>query len=95
MTTSAIALLQGFDPAVTSSAGDAWADVVNGTSTFQPLVLAPGASGQITVTLKPAASSVGQQVSGTLYVDSYNAATDPISMGDEIVALPYSYTVAK
>jgi Subtilase family len=95
VTTTATALLQAFDPAVTSSAGDAWADLVNGTSTFQPLVLAPGASGQITVTLKPAASSVGRQVSGTLYVDSYNRATDPITMGDEIVALPYSYSVTK
>jgi hypothetical protein len=80
---------------VTSSAGDAWADVVNGTSTFQPLVLAPGASGQITVTVKPAASSVGQVVRGTLYVDTYNGATDPTTMGDEVVALPYSYTVTK
>ena len=95
VTTTATALLQAFDPAVTSSAGDVWADVVNGTSTFQPLVLAPGASGQITVTVKPAASSVGRVVRGTLYVDTYNGATDPATMGDEVVALPYAYTVTK
>jgi hypothetical protein len=95
VTTTATALLLAFDPAVTSSAGDAWADVVNGTSTFQPLVLAPGSSGQITVTLKPAASSVGQVVSGTLYVDTFNGATDPTTMGDEVVALPYAYTATK
>jgi hypothetical protein len=94
-TTTATALLQAFDAAVTSSAGDAWADIVNGTSTFQPLVLAPGASGQITVTFKPAASSVGHVVSGTLYVDTYNGATDPTTIGDEVVALPYSYTATK
>jgi hypothetical protein len=45
--------MQPFDPAVAADSGNLWADVTLGTSTFNPLVLAPGASGTITLTIRP------------------------------------------
>jgi hypothetical protein len=90
--TSGEALMQPFDGAVASSAGDIWADIILGTSTFNPLVLAAGESGAINVTITPNPSQVGKTVSGFLYIDTYNpnAVT-----GDEVVRIPYSYTVVK
>ena len=57
------------------------------------LILAPGASGAITLLIKPSAESVGQSVQGTLYVDTENL-VDQYGTGDEVVGLPYAYTVA-
>ena len=92
VTTTAFAYMKPFDTAASSSTGDEWADVVLGTATYNPLILAPGASGTITVTLAPAASQVGTTVYGYLYVDTYN----PNSFtGDEIVRQPYAYTVTR
>jgi hypothetical protein len=56
------------------------------------LILAPGQSGAITVTLTPNASAVGSTVSGYLYVDTYNPQT---GTGDEVVRVPYSYTISQ
>jgi hypothetical protein len=50
VTTSVTASIQAFDSSISASSGDAWADLTLGTNTFNPLVLAPGASGPITVT---------------------------------------------
>jgi hypothetical protein len=56
------------------------------------LVLAPGESGTITVTLTPDTSAVGSTISGYLYVDTFNP---DVSTGDELVRFPYSYTISK
>jgi subtilase family protein/peptidase inhibitor I9 len=93
VTTTVTVAMRAFDPSVTASSGDYWADVVEGTTTYQPLILAPGASGAITLLIKPSAESVGQSVQGTLYVDTENLA-DEYGTGDEVVGLPYAYTVA-
>jgi hypothetical protein len=92
VTTTATAVMQAFDPSITASTGDYWTDMTLGTTTFQPLVLAPGATGTITLTIQPAAASVGTTVAGLIYVDAANPG-DVWSAGDEIVALPYAYTV--
>jgi len=42
VTTDALALMQPFDTTVTTDSGNVWADLVQGTNTFNPLVLAPG-----------------------------------------------------
>jgi ABC-type molybdate transport system permease subunit len=89
---TATASMQAFDPAVHASTGDYWADLVLGSSTYSPLVLAPGASGTITLTFTPDAMAVGQKVRGSIYVDTVNT-SDPTATGDEVVALPYAYTV--
>ncbi len=92
VTTAAFAYMKPFDTSASASTGDEWADVVLGTNTYNPLILAPGASGTITVTLSPDASQVGKTVYGYLYLDTYN----PNSYtGDEVVRAPYSYTVSQ
>jgi hypothetical protein len=90
--TSAEALMQPFDAAVASNAGDIWADVILGTNTFNPLLLAAGESGVINVTITPDPTQVGKTVSGFLYVDTFNPNA---TTGDEVVRIPYRYTVVK
>jgi hypothetical protein len=94
VTTTATASMHPFDPAVAADSGNLWADATNGTSTFNPLVLAPGASGTITLTITPDAKQVGQVVSGTVTIATYNGA-DNYGSGDEVATLPYAYTVAQ
>jgi ABC-type molybdate transport system permease subunit len=60
--------------------------------TFNPLVLGPGATGTINVTITPEASQIGQVVRGVIYVDTFNGT---VNTGDEVVALPYAYTVVR
>ncbi len=98
-----LATTLGFDSAVTSTTGDIWANAVGAsTADYKPLVLAPGASGTIDVTITPNAAS-GTAISGTLFVDTFSASPDFSTTtgfwftgagGDEAAALPYSYTVS-
>jgi hypothetical protein len=53
------------------------------------LTLNPGQTGTITVTVTPTGAS-GTVVQGNLYIDSFDESTDS---GDELIALPYAYTV--
>jgi hypothetical protein len=92
VTTAAIAVMQPFDTTVTTDSGNIWSDLLQGTNTFNPLVLAPGQSGVIHVTIKPDASLVGKTVSGFLYVDTFNGA---VLSGDEVVRIPYSFKVVR
>ncbi|HEY5101550.1 MAG TPA: hypothetical protein VII70_02110, partial [Steroidobacteraceae bacterium] len=89
---TAVLVMKPFDAAVTADSGDAWTDLVLGTSTFSPLQLAPGQSGTIHVTFKPTAAQVGTTVSGFLYIDTFNLG---VLSGDEVVRLPYSYSVVR
>jgi Subtilase family/Peptidase inhibitor I9 len=81
-----------FDPAISSDSGDEWADLLLGTSTFNPLILAPGESGIINVTITPSKKQVGDVVDGAVFIDTYNPV---LGTGDEVVRIPYSYSVAK
>ncbi len=92
VSTSVALELKPFDATVTSDHGDLWSDVTFGTSTFNPLVLGPGATGTINVTITPSASQVGTTVHGIIYVDTFNAV---VQTGDEVVGIPYSYTVTR
>ena len=94
LTTTATATIQPFDPSVSADSGDLWADAILGTSTYNPLVLAPGATGTIQLTITPDPTKVGSVVSGSVYVDTYNG-SDNYASGDEVASLPYAYTVAK
>lgn len=90
------AVTQAFDPAVTSSTGDAWSAFNGLTSTFAPVYVPPGGSATITVTITPQATP-GTAVSGTLYLDDYTLASIggvAFPNGDELAAIPYHYTVA-
>jgi hypothetical protein len=88
--TSVVAQLKAFDAAVTADSGDLWQDVTFGTSTFNPLVLGPGATGTINVTITPQASQIGTVVRGFIYVDTFNGT---VGTGDEVVRIPYAYKV--
>jgi len=89
-TLSAMATTKAFDPAATSSTGDLWLAANQATpGPFAPLVLQPGQTGTITVTIT-ASGAKGSTVSGVLYVDTF---ADALFSGDEIAAVPYSYTI--
>jgi hypothetical protein len=90
------AVTQAFDPTIDSQTGDFW-EWINGLSAnFAPIYLAPGASGQIPITVTPDAAP-GTLVSGTVYVDDYALASGfgvVNNNADELAALPYSYYVS-
>jgi len=62
---------------------------VNATAPYTPLVLAPGASGTITVVITPSASS-GTVVTGSLQLDTFTPFTNS---GDQVISIPYKYRV--
>ncbi|HWL85826.1 MAG TPA: hypothetical protein VNO21_08495, partial [Polyangiaceae bacterium] len=68
-----------------------------GTATYNPIVLAPGATGTITLTMTPDPSQVGNTVKGVVYVDTLNAfdLNANYGAGDEVARLPYAYTIVK
>ena len=76
---------------MSADSGDLWSDVTFGTNTYSPLVLAPGQSGTIHVTITPNPTQVGTTVRGFIYVDTFNPT---VQTGDEVVRIPYSYTIA-
>jgi hypothetical protein len=91
VTTSVLVQLKAFDAAMSADSGDLWSDVTFGTNTYSPLVLAPGQSGTIHVTITPNPTQVGTTVRGFIYVDTFNPT---VQTGDEVVRIPYSYTIA-
>jgi hypothetical protein len=88
----AAVIMKEFDPAMSSDAGDLWLDVVQGSTTFNPLILSPGQTGTITLTITPDPNQVGHTVSGDIYVDTFNGVT---VNGDETYRLKYRYTVGR
>jgi len=93
VSTSVVAQLKAFDGAISADSGDLWQDVVFGTSTFTTgLVLAPGETGTIKVTIRPESSQIGQVVRGAIYIDTFNGT---VQTGDEVVQLPYACTVVR
>jgi hypothetical protein len=92
VTTGARVTLLPFDRTVSATSGDYWADQTLGTSTYNPLVLAPGESGTITLTITPDPKQVGDTVEGYIFIDTYNT---QVNLGDEVVRLPYRYTIGR
>ena len=89
----AFATTRKFDTTVTSDAGDIWQDTSLGTNTFAGgLVLGSGEAGTIHLMIQPTASEVGSVVSGFIYIDTFNAV---VGTGDEVLRIPYAYTVEK
>ena len=87
---------KAFDTAVTSDTGDIWQQAVNPAATASPVVVNPGQTVTVNVTITPNAAS-GTVVSGHLYVDDFDSAIPPPALGqqsgDELSAIPYEYTV--
>ena len=88
------ATAKAFDPAVTSSTGDFWLQAVNPAASFSPIVINPGQTAVVNVTITPAGAS-GTVVSGNLYVDDFVGDVPPYGQesGDELAAIPYAYTI--
>jgi hypothetical protein len=88
------ATTKAFDPAVTSAVGDFWQASVNPSAAFSLFVIQPGQTATINVTITPSAAA-GTVVSGNLYVDTFDGNVPPVAQegGDELAALPYTYTV--
>ena len=98
-TTDSIAMTaetKAFDTSVGSTTGDGWLGSVGLGSTFTPLVLAPWQTGVVDVTFTPVGSPK-TVVSGTLYVDTLQSSVPPPAdgqqSGDELAAIPYTYTI--
>jgi hypothetical protein len=83
-----------FDAAVSSPTGDLEEAAFNPATTFSPIVLAPGQSATVNVTITPTGAP-GSKVTGTLYVDTFLTNVPPYGQqaGDEATALPYAYTI--
>jgi hypothetical protein len=81
---------KAFDPAASSPNGDIWQSQ-NG---FAPVIVQPGQSTTLYLTMTPGAPS-GALVSGTLYLDDASQVTQygTSPSGDQLAALPYTYTV--
>jgi hypothetical protein len=86
------ATMLAFDPAVSSTTGDAWLSL--SPSDFTPLVLNPGESGTIAVTMTPTGTH-GTVVQGHLYVGVFVGSVPPYAStyADELADLPYAYTI--
>jgi hypothetical protein len=93
-TLSVTVVTRAFDPAVSSSTGDLWADSYSSQATLAPLLVSSGRTGTIDVTITPSASP-GALVSGDLYVDDLAGPVAPYAeaTGDELAVIPYEYTV--
>ena len=85
---------KAFDPAVTSAVGDFWELSVNPAAAFGLLVIQPGQTKTINVTITPAGAA-GTVVSGNLYADVLDGNVPPLGQegGDELAALPYTYRI--
>ena len=100
-TASMTATHAAFDPAVTSTTGDLWLGSLDPNSLFTPVVVDPGQSATIPVTITPSGSS-GTVVSGTLYLSAssflpsavtFNELPNNAPEGSDVAAFPYTYTV--
>jgi hypothetical protein len=101
--TAMTATTAAFDPALTSTTGDLWLESVdaNAGAGFAPIVVDPGQTVTITVTITPGAAS-GTTVSGTLYLDdasivdgavTENDLTGSFPQGSDVASFNYEYTV--
>ena len=88
------ATTRNFDPAVSASSGDIWLRSATPAAPFSPVVIQPGQTGTVNVTITPQGAS-GTVVHGTLFVDDFAGDVPPYGQltGDELTAIPYSYTV--
>ena len=96
VTTSATATMEPFDLAIASTSGDFWSDVVLGTATFNPIVLAPGATGIDQLPHHHARPHPGRQDRARA-TSTWMRSTryDDYAVGEEIARLPYAYTIGK
>jgi hypothetical protein len=83
-----------FDPGLTSDTGDLWAQGAAAQASFAPVLVQPGQTTTLYAVIAPTAKA-GTVVHGTLYVDDASELTNEgeSPSGDQLVALPYTYTI--
>ncbi len=88
------ATAKAFDSAVKSDTGDLELAATDPATTFSPVVINPGQSATVNVTITPSGAS-GNVVNGTLYIDDFLTNVPPFGQqgADELIGLPYSYTI--
>jgi hypothetical protein len=93
--TTLMATTEGFDPAVTTYAGDLWQAALGGPFEASPIVVAAGKSADIPVIIAPTGTKKAT-VSGVLYLDddSLYSVYGGLSLNaDTIASFNYSYKV--
>ncbi|HWF82973.1 MAG TPA: S8 family serine peptidase [Streptosporangiaceae bacterium] len=100
-TVSAVARTNALDPTVTASTGDLWDQSTNPSATLTPIIVQPGQTVTIPVTITPNGTS-GQVVSGTVYVSavSFNPASVTFNFlpsaaptASTVASFPYTYKI--
>ncbi len=95
--TSLTATTAAFDPAVTSGTGDLWQAAIGAPLTVTPVVVQPGHSAVIPVTITPRGAP-GSTVSGVLYLDDdslFSLYGTLAPNANNVAAIPYSYTIPR
>ncbi|MGH9016911.1 MAG: S8 family serine peptidase, partial [Acidimicrobiales bacterium] len=93
--TTLTATTEAFDPAVSSDTGDLWQAALGGPITVTPVVVMPGQSAVIPVTIAPTGPA-GTTVSGVLYLDDdslFSLYGGLAPNADTVAAIPYSYVI--
>jgi hypothetical protein len=95
-TTAMLATTEAFDPAVTSFTGDLWQASLGGPISVTPVVVQPGKSATIPVTVAPTGKA-GTTVSGVLYLDDDSLILfgGNAPNANTVAAIPYSYVIRK
>ena len=94
--TSLTATTKAFDSAVSSYTGDLWQGALGGTFTLTPVLVQPGQSATIPVTIAPTGKK-GAVVSGVLYVDDdslFSLYGGLAPNADTVAAIPYRYQIS-
>ncbi len=100
--TTMTATTQAFDPAVSSPAGDLWQQSLHPSTVVTPVVVQPGQTVSIPVTITPHGAS-GSVVRGTLYLDDTTLAVgdvtwaieaiSPVPEASDVAAFQYEYKI--
>jgi Subtilase family len=85
---------RAFDPNASSPSGDLWLRGVNPQAAFAPVVVQPGQSATLYLAITPSGPA-NSTVTGTIFLDDDSALSEngASPTGDELVAIPYHYTV--
>jgi len=92
--TAMLATTPAFDPAISSPTGDLWQTAINPAATLGTVIVNPGQTATIPVTITPSGPH-GSIVSGTLYVDDASLVDfgSLVPDGSQLAALPYTYRI--
>jgi hypothetical protein len=89
---------KAFDPAMAPSSGDFWETAVNPDEFYIPVLINPGRTASIDLTITPAGPA-GTVVTGRLYVDDlmsvYGVPPYGDQTADEVAVIPYEYRITR